>query len=69
MEQHPTEVWIAACAHRLQLHWRTVDPSELEAVAGEIWRDPRLREMEPDNSAAAWLLPVASGHVHPIHQP
>ena len=65
MEQEPTAVWIAACAHRLQQHWRTVDPRELEVVAGEIWRDPRMRSMAPDKAAGEWLSPVASGPCAP----
>ena len=63
MEQAPTAVWIAACAHRLQQHWRTVDPVELEAVAREIWRDARLREREPADAAAEWLTPVAEARL------
>jgi hypothetical protein len=49
------ETWIAACAHRLQRQWRTVDPEQLEEVAAELWRDARLREMAPADAAVAWL--------------
>ncbi|MEJ8825097.1 hypothetical protein WKW80_24225 [Variovorax humicola] len=65
MDSKPVDIWIAACAHRLQQHWRTVDPIELEAVADEIARDPRLRALPPHEAAAQWLRPVASGHEHP----
>ncbi|MDM0012004.1 hypothetical protein QTH87_06065 [Variovorax sp. J22P168] len=52
------EIWIAACAHRLQQHWRTVDPIELEEVAAELWRNERLRELPPAMAAAEWLSPI-----------
>ena len=58
MENAPLSLWIAACAHRLQQHWRTIDPLELEVVAGELWQDERLREMAPSDAAAIWLKPV-----------
>jgi hypothetical protein len=57
------ETWIAVCAHRLQRQWRTVDPDLLEEVAGDLWRDERLRTMAPDAAAIAWLEPV-SGTEH-----
>ncbi|RZI69715.1 MAG: hypothetical protein EOP80_17695 [Variovorax sp.] len=52
------EIWIAACAHRLQRHWRTVDPELLEEVAGDLWTDRALRELPPHEAAVAWLEPV-----------
>jgi len=58
MDETPEPIWTAACAHRLQQHWRTVDPTELEAVAGEIWRDPGLRALPPAEAAAKWLQPI-----------
>ena len=57
----PAELWIAACAHRLQRRWRTVDPAMLEEVAADLSRDPRLRAMAPSEAAADWLRPVATG--------
>ena len=53
------EIWIAACAHVLQRHWRTVDPEQLEEVAGELWRDERLQGLGPAEAAVQWLEPVA----------
>jgi hypothetical protein len=53
------EIWIAACAHRLQLHWRTVDPLELEEVADTLWCRPELRDLPPAEAAAKWLVPVS----------
>ena len=53
------EIWIAACAHQLQQRWRSVHPSELEAVAGELWHDEHLRGMSPAEAATEWLKPVA----------
>jgi hypothetical protein len=58
MEPLPAPVWIAACAHRLQRRWRTVDPSELENVAQTLWADERLRQMNPDEAARIWLAPI-----------
>ncbi|MDM0067874.1 hypothetical protein [Variovorax sp. J31P207] len=51
--------WIAVCAHQLQRQWRTVDPDQLDEVAADLWRDPRLRAMAPAQAAVAWLAPVA----------
>lgn len=53
------ETWIAACAHRLQHQWRTVDPELLDEVAGDLWKDERLREMPPMAAAVDWLKPVS----------
>ncbi len=54
----PETEWIAACAHGLQKHWRTVDPEELEAVAAELSHDQHLRVMRPADAAVEWLKPV-----------
>ncbi|WP_345537106.1 hypothetical protein [Variovorax defluvii] len=59
MHETAATIWIAACAHRLQQQWRTVDPLQLEEVAADLWRDERLRSMTPDEAARAWLEPVA----------
>ncbi|MDH6594048.1 hypothetical protein M2165_003937 [Variovorax sp. TBS-050B] len=60
MEPLPATLWIAACAHRLQQRWHTVDPLELEDVARELWRDARLRAMSPAEAAADWLRPITA---------
>ena len=52
------EKWITQCAYWLQRQWRTVDPEFLCEVAGDLWRDERLREMAPDVAAVVWLRPV-----------
>ena len=54
----PETEWIAACAHRLHRHWRTVDPGELEAVAEMLSHDEHLRAMWPTAAATAWLSPI-----------
>ncbi len=59
MDSLPPDIWIAACAHVLQQQWRTVDPGQLEELAGDLWRDERLRSMTPSDAARAWLEPVA----------
>ena len=53
------EIWIAACAHVLQRHWRTVDPEQLEEVAGDLWRNERLQGLGPAEAAVQWLEAVA----------
>jgi hypothetical protein len=58
MQDTPNDLWIAACAHRLQQRWRTVDPLDLKEVAAQLWRDELLRAMPPDAAAVAWLGPV-----------
>lgn len=58
MNTQDDETWIAACAHRLQLHWRTVDPIELEATAREIAHNTQLRALAPSQAASRWLAPI-----------
>lgn len=57
-------IWIAACSHRLQRCWRTVAPEQLEEVAETLWADERLRALDPDIAAAAWLLRGIPDHSH-----
>ena len=52
------QIWIAVCAHQLQQQWRTVDPAQLEELAGDLWRDEALRVLSPDEAARVWLEPV-----------
>jgi hypothetical protein len=61
MDDTPSELWIAACAHRLQQRWRTVDPLQLEQVAEDLWNDAHLRRMAPAQAAMEWLKPL-DGH-------
>ena len=63
------EIWIAACAHRLQQHWRTVDPDLLEEVAADLSRDAHLRALSPTQAAAEWLEPVACTPCAPATSP
>lgn len=65
MDSLPADIWIAACAHVLQQQWRTVDPAQLEELAGDLWRDKRLRPMSPNDAARAWLEPVSSASANP----
>jgi len=60
MDTIPAHIWIAACAHQLQQQWRTVDPAQLEDLAGELWRDEQLRLLGPDEAARVWLEPVTN---------
>lgn len=57
----PAPLWMAACAHRLQQRWHSVDLLELEEVARGLWRDERLRAMWPEEAAMDWLRPITSG--------
>ena len=59
MHDTTAEIWIAACAHRLQQRWRTLDPDVLEEVAADLSHDAHLRAMSPTQAAAEWLKPVA----------
>lgn len=66
MKDEQTELWIAACAHRLHQHWHTVHADELEAVARELWGKPELRALAPEAAAAEWLKPVEAGVSHAV---
>jgi hypothetical protein len=57
MDSMPADLWIAACAHRLQRQWGTVDPEQLEEVAADLWCEARLRAMTPAEAAIDWLRP------------
>lgn len=54
----PTDMWIYYCAKRLKLHWRTVDPEQLEELAADLACDARLRVLAPQAAAALFLEPV-----------
>lgn len=60
MDDIAANTWVAACAHHLQKHWRTVDPTQLEEVARELLENTQLRPLEPADAAALWLQPVLS---------
>jgi hypothetical protein len=47
--------WVAQCARRLRQHWRTIDVASLEEVAGDLYRDERMRRLPPADAATAWL--------------
>lgn len=57
-EDIPTEMWVYYCAKRLKMHWRTVDPVQLDELAEGLAKDARLRGMSPQAAAALWLEPV-----------
>lgn len=59
MNQTEPEIWIAACAHCLQKHWRTIDPVQLKDVARELLEHNPLGPIKPADAAALWLRPVA----------
>jgi hypothetical protein len=54
--------WVSLCAQRLQQRWATVDTSQLEEVAIEIWNDERLRKLPPDEAASQWLTPIGAAN-------
>jgi len=60
------DIWIAVCAHRLQRQWRTVDPEQLDEVAGDLWNDERLRQLPPADAAVDWLRPVAGSRTRAL---
>jgi hypothetical protein len=59
-EDIPTDMWVYYCAKRLKMHWRTVDPVQLDELAEDLAKDARLRRMSPQAAAALWLEPVTS---------
>jgi hypothetical protein len=58
-DEIPTDLWIYYCAKRLKLHWRSVDPIQLEELASDLATDARLRALSPIAAAALWLEPVS----------
>lgn len=58
MNEIPESLWIEACAHCLQRRWRTVDPLQLEEMAGLLWQDVSYKQLTPAEAADAWLKPV-----------
>jgi hypothetical protein len=54
----PTDIWIYKCARQLKMHWRTVDPEQLEELAADLARQSHLRQLSPQAAAAKWLEPV-----------
>jgi hypothetical protein len=56
----PEPQWIAIAAHRLQYRWRSIDPDQLDEVAADLWREPKLRELEPAAAVDEWLAPIVT---------
>lgn len=54
----PAREWLAAMSDRLHQQWPTIDPTRLDDVALDLWRDERLRAMTPGDAAEEWLRPV-----------
>jgi hypothetical protein len=46
---------------RLQQQWPTIDPTRLDDLALDLWRDEKLRSMLPERAADEWLRPVVPG--------
>ena len=59
MEQLRPTQWIVQCALQLQQRWNSIEHAQLEEVAVDIWKDERLRALEPAAAATAWLAPIA----------
>jgi hypothetical protein len=55
MQQLQASEWIDQCSKRLQDHWRTVDPVQLDDVAIGLWSEPRWRALQPEDAAVEWL--------------
>ncbi len=58
MDEVTPSQWIARCGARLGQRWRIVPPDLLEEAAVDIWREPELRALAPEDAAAAWLRPL-----------
>lgn len=52
----PTDMW-NYCARQLKMHWRTVDPDQLEELANDLAQEPILRQLSPQAAAAKWMEP------------
>jgi len=55
MEPTPYRGWIAACSARLQQQWPSIDPTRLDDCALDLFRDEKLRALEPEAAALEWL--------------
>lgn len=64
----PPSIWIAAVAHHLQLHWRTVDPQQLEDTARELMHNPELSQLAPAEAVECWLSPMADSVIAGHHR-
>lgn len=58
MQANPSGDWLSTVSALLQQQWPTVDPTRLDEVALDLWRDEHLRAMEPATAATEWLRPV-----------
>lgn len=55
MERLSPQEWVALAAHRLSRRWRHVDAEQLDEVAADLYRDEKLRSLEPTAAADNWL--------------
>jgi hypothetical protein len=55
MQQLDASEWVDRCSKRLQAHWRTVEPAQLDEVAGDLWGNSHWRAMLPEAAAIEWL--------------
>ncbi|RYF61694.1 MAG: hypothetical protein EOO27_01045 [Comamonadaceae bacterium] len=58
MDSIPSDLWIAAAAHHLHVHWRTLEPAQLEETARELQGNPELCALLPAVAVARWLAPA-----------
>jgi len=63
METTRLSRWLTAVSARLQQRWPTIDPAQLDDLALDLWRDEKLRAMEPERAADEWLRPVIADAV------
>lgn len=50
--------WVARCTHRLRRQWPHAELSSLEEAALDLWFDPGLRGLAPEQAAERWLAPL-----------
>jgi len=60
MHQLSKDQWIAIAAHRLQHRWRSIDPVQLDDLAGELYGDAALQVLDPAAAIDAWLAPLST---------
>jgi hypothetical protein len=54
----PLDAWVRVVARALRQRWPSIGRSDLEAQAAELWHDEQLRQLPPEEAAAAWLKPI-----------
>jgi hypothetical protein len=49
--------WRLRCSARLHAQWPSLSRELRDEVAGELWEEPRWRQIEPEAAVVEWLRP------------